>query len=133
MIDVKEQIKKDEGFNPHPYMDTTGHVTIGYGTNLEAGITPQQAEALMSLEIVMCTTQLSSYTWYLNQPKGVQAALINMCYDIGIWKLLGFKKMIIALINKDYKEAANEALDSKWAIQVGDRAKRIAAIIQEGK
>jgi lysozyme len=52
---------------------------------------------------------------------------------MGINRLLGFKKMIMALTVKDYTKAAIEALDSRWATQVGGRAQDVALMIRDGK
>ena len=40
--------------------------------------------------------------------------------------------MLKALAEKDYKRAAKEMLDSRWAEQVGERAKTLAKIMEEG-
>lgn len=77
--------------------------------------------------------ELSTCSWYVDQPEGVQAALINMCFNLGLPRLLGFKRMIAALEAKNYTLAAKEALNSKWATQVGDRAKDVAVMLREGK
>ena len=55
-----------------------------------------------------------------------------MCFNLGLPRLLKFKKMIIALEQGYYDQAADEALDSQWARQVGDRAQRIATAFREG-
>jgi len=52
---------------------------------------------------------------------------------LGLSRLLKFKRMIAALEREDYTNAAKEALDSRWAEQVGNRAKDIAVMIRVGK
>jgi lysozyme len=134
MQDLKDWIKKCEGFRAFPYLDTVGKVTIGYGRNIDdLGISAAEAEFMLDNDLARCEKDLSQYSWYLIQPDNVKMALMNMCFNIGINRLTGFKKMITALINKDYTNAALEALDSKWATQVGQRAKDVAAMIREGK
>ena len=64
--------------------------------------------------------------------KQIEYILISMCFNLGIHRLLGFSKMIKALLSKDYTTAAIEALDSKWAQQVGQRAKDVAVMIRQG-
>jgi lysozyme len=76
--------------------------------------------------------ELKQYSWYLIQPQHIKDALMNMNFNMGITRLLGFRKMIAALIDKNYNKAAREALDSKWATQVGQRAKDIALMIRQG-
>ena len=48
-----------------------------------------------------------------------------MCFNLGITRLLKFKKFLGALESKDYKTASEEMMDSRWATQVGPRAVRL--------
>jgi lysozyme len=50
-----------------------------------------------------------------------------MCFNLGIARLRGFKKMLAAMQAGDVETAAKEMLDSTWAKQVGARAHRLAA------
>ena len=61
-----------------------------------------------------------------------QRALVDMAFNLGRTRLAGFKAMWAALERGDYHAAAVEALNSKWARQVGPRAQRIAKMIREG-
>ena len=61
-----------------------------------------------------------------------QRALLNMCFNLGWPRLSGFKEMLLCLQAGSYARAAEEAKDSKWARQVGDRALRIAKLFEEG-
>ena len=133
MEDIKKWIKNNEELVLHLYKDTVNKTTIGWGRNIEDnGISKEEAEFMFQNDFDRCIRDLSKYSWYLIQPKNIQYALLNMCFNLGIARLLGFKKMISALIDKDYTKAAIEALDSKWAKQVGDRSKQVALMIREG-
>jgi len=44
--------------------------------------------------------------------------------------LLSFRKMLDALKGKNYKKAAFEMLNSKWATQVNSRAQELAYMMQ---
>jgi lysozyme len=61
-----------------------------------------------------------------------QNALIDMMYNLGPSRFIGFKKMIAAIYDEDFNAASNEMLDSKWAKQVGRRAFRLARIMRTG-
>jgi len=131
--EIEMIIKSHEGLKTKPYKDSIGKMTIGIGRNLdENGISADEAIYLMRNDIARCEEELRRNDWYLIQPKNVKYALIDMCFNMGIARLLGFKKMISALRKRDYTEAAREALDSKWASQVGKRATNIAIMIREG-
>jgi lysozyme len=49
-----------------------------------------------------------------------------MTFNMGFSKLLGFRNMLDALKTGNWQRAHDEALNSEWAGQVGDRAQRIA-------
>ncbi len=130
---TKNWIKKCEGLKFNAYLDSKGHVSIGWGRNLDNGISLDEAELMFKNDYNRAVEELQIYDWFTSQPEGVQCALINMNFNLGIKRLLEFKKMIEALEHKDYEEAAHEALDSDWARQVHFRAKDIAVMISEGK
>ena len=130
--EVEDWIKKCEGFRPHPYHDTTGKVTIGFGRNIDDnGISKQEAEFMFQNDFARCLGELKAFDWYNNSPPKVQMALLNMNFNLGISKLLTFKNMIEALKEENYNAAATEALNSEWACQVGERAKDVAVMIRE--
>jgi lysozyme len=131
-MDIKDWIKRHEGFNSHPYFDSVGKLTIGWGRNIEDnGISKEEADILFENDFNSAVNDLMRFDWWVMQPKGVQDALINMRFNLGLHRLLGFTKMIKALQEKNYGKAAQEALDSRWAKQVGDRAKDVALMIRE--
>lgn len=126
-------IKSEEGLRLFPYADTQGFTTIGWGRNLDGrGISPLEAQMFFDNDINLVVNQLSEYDFYKFAPENIQSALINMCFNLGLPKLLNFKRMISALNKKNYNLAAREALDSLWARQVPNRAKRIAVLMREG-
>lgn len=133
MIQLKDWIKHHEACKLHPYIDTVGKLTIGWGRNIQDnGISKAEADYLFENDFNRCQADLIKYKWYTDQPQNIQYALMDMCFNLGIGKLLGFKKMIAALQEKNYTQAAIEALDSKWATQVKTRAQDVALLIREG-
>ena len=76
--------------------------------------------------------QLSiTYHWYpyLDTPR--QIALIDLSFA-GMKTFAGFRNMIAALEDKNYAQAANEILNSRYAKEVGRRATDLADIIRTG-
>ena len=59
-------------------------------------------------------------------------ALVDMMFNLGQSEFTGFKRMLSAIEAGDWSKAADEALDSRWAEQVGDRAKRDARLLRDG-
>jgi lysozyme len=58
--------------------------------------------------------------------------LANMCFNLGIGKLLGFKNALGAMQRGSYAIAAAAMLNSAWAAQVGARAQRLAKAMETG-
>lgn len=128
------QIKIDEGFNGRPYLDSEGITTIGYGRNLEANpLTEEEAELLLKNDLKKVMIDCVKLPYYSSLSADRRAVIVNMMYNLGLPRFKGFRKMNKALSDSDYQLASVEMLDSKWAIQVGDRAKRLAKIMREGK
>ena len=131
---LKGDLARDEGCRLKPYRDTEGLLTIGVGRNLDdVGITSEEAYHLLESDIgwVMADLDRNAPWWrHLSEPR--QRALVNMAFNLGWPRLSGFRNMLAALQAGDFERAAAEALDSKWARQVGARAARIANVIREG-
>ena len=130
--DLLEDLKRDEGYSPTLYKDSENLWTLGYGTLVESGIYQEEAEFMLAFRAKLFYAELLEACPFVEDaPETVQNALANMYYNLGKNRFLGFKKMLAAVRIRDYPLAAQEALDSKWAGQVGDRAKRIANILEE--
>lgn len=125
---------RDEGLKLKPYRCTSDKLTIGIGRNIEDnGITEDEARFLLQNDISRCVEELdNNLPWWPLLPDPQQNALLNMSFNMGWPRLSGFKNMLAALEVGDYAKAATEALESRWASQVGDRSKRIAAQLMEG-
>jgi len=131
MIDrVIESLKEEEGFRGMPYEDIRGYPTIGYGIKLP--ITEKEAEILMRYRLLTKINKLSEKEpLFIILPEKAQEVILNMVYQMGVDGVLEFKNMWAALKRGDYKKAADEMLDSKWAKeQTPERAKRLAEIMR---
>lgn len=134
MNKLTKQLIRDEGLRLKPYHDTVGKLTIGVGRNLDDnGITEDEASYLLQNDIAVSKRELSAYGWFNRLDEVRQGAIINMHFNLGLPRLLTFRKMIAALECGNYTKAANEALDSRWANQVGQRAVRLARQIKTGE
>jgi lysozyme len=118
----------DEELRLWPYYDKYGNLTIGVGRNLKAkGISRDEAMMLLvhDIEAAMADLDRRVPGWRaLTEER--QRVLINMCFNMGILRLLGFKKFLQYVSTGQYEAARAEMLDSVWATQVGDRATRLA-------
>jgi len=125
---VQEQLIRDEDIRLKPYTDTVGKLTIGIGRNLtDFGITQSEAIYLNFNDIARTDLDLRArLPWYDTLDPVRQAAMVNMCFNMGITRFMKFRKAWAKAAAGDFDGASVEMLDSLWADQVGDRALRVA-------
>lgn len=125
---LKQQLIMHEGLKLTPYRCTADKLTIGVGRNLDdVGITQEEAEFLLDNDILRCCDDLDrNMSWWRDLSETRQRVLVDMVFNLGINRFMKFQNTIDALANGNYKGAAEEMLDSRWAEQVGQRAMRLA-------
>lgn len=130
---LAEQLIKDEGLRLKPYADTLGVETIGVGRNLrDVGISEDEARYLLKNDILRVAAELDrEISWWRGRPEHVQQAMANMCFQLGVHGLLGFKRTLACLQAGDYAGAKEAALDSAWARQTPNRAASVTAGFRE--
>jgi lysozyme len=128
----KPLLKKHEGLRLKPYRCSAGKLTIGYGHNLDAnGITEEDADRMLHNDILICTLELNrSLPWWSSHPENVQQVIMNMCFNLGITKLLEFKRTLGYIRDQKYSVASVELRKSKWYTQVGSRAEELIVLLQ---
>ena len=131
---VIEQLKRHEGYRGRPYQDTVGKLTVGYGRNLDdVGITKGEAQFMLMNDIAIAehdARQLFPNFDLLTENR--QAVLVNMAFNLGVDRLSYFRRLIKAVIESRFDDAAHEMLDSKWARQVKGRALELAQLMKDG-
>lgn len=132
-----EQLKRHEGVSAYCYKDINNLEHIGVGRNISKtgmGLSMEEIEYLLSNDILRCIKELSAeYQWFGSLDEVRQEAIINIFFNLGATKYRGFKKANAAMEAADYKLAATEFLDSRWARQVGNRALELTDIIRTGE
>jgi GH24 family phage-related lysozyme (muramidase) len=128
---LKKWIRRHETFKLIPHTDADGKMTIGWGRRLIKGLSLDEANYLFDNDIKEIESELSNYSWYINQPENVQHALLHMAYALGINDLLSFKMMKHYLINKNYALASIEILNSSWADKNPERAKDVSLMMRQ--
>lgn len=127
------RVKLHEGLRLMPYRCSAGKLTIGYGRNLDdVGISNEEAEYLLKHDLENAEKEAEKLDCYKKLNQNRKDILIEMVFNLGYPRLCGFKKMLSALDRGDYDGAANEMLDSKWARDVGERAKTLAYFMRIG-
>jgi lysozyme len=131
---VGADLIRDEGERLKVYKCSEGYITIGIGRNIQTkGISQAESRFLFKNDLDETAADLDrACPWWRDMPAPHQRALFNMCFNLGMTRLSGFKGMLGALQNGAGDDAARHALNSKWASQVGARANRIALLFKAG-
>jgi lysozyme len=124
-----------EGMKRKPYRCTAGKLTIGVGRNLDdRGISPDEAMYMLANDIRDSRRELSAaFPWFDKLDEVRQAVLIDMCVNLGLSRLQGFRNTLALIGVGKYEAAAQEMLNSKWAEQVGRRAQRLSRMMATGR
>lgn len=134
MTAIKSELTVDEGRKPRIYKDTVGKVTGGVGRNLsDVPFGDDEMDLMLTNDVKKVVAQLNQrLPWWTGLSERRQRVLVNMAFNMGINGLLGFTNTLAMIQHGDFTGAANGMLASKWADQVGDRAKRLATMMREG-
>ena len=149
MNEAVQRLCLHEGIRLQPYKCPAGYWTIGVGRNLETnpptaeekrvigdwrnGITKNAAFYLLSNDIKRISDECArQIPFWKNLDDERQYALVDMAFNLGMAGLLKFQKMLSYLGVGNYIQAATECLASKYAKDVGERAVRVAKIIEKG-
>jgi len=129
-----EELKRDEGVVLTLYKCSAGKNTIGVGRNVDdRGITEDESDYLLSNDINICVKELEgTFPWFQTLSDTRQRVMVNMCFNLGLSRLMGFRKFLAAMEAGEWETAGVEMLDSKWARQVGPRSTRLRDLVLEG-
>ena len=135
---IFEMLRKHEGVETHAYKCTAEKTTIGVGRNIDPnggiGLSNDEIDYLLANDVKRVNDELlGAFGWYKTLGTERKDAMIDMCFNMGLPRLMQFKKALGAMSAKNYDSAAVEFLDSRWAKQVGQRAISITDIIRSGE
>lgn len=112
-----ERVKHLEGTakrgNRHvPYVCSAGKLTIGYGHNLDTGISEAAAKFILTEDVATASAMLDhSQPWWRQKPWAVQCVLLDMCFNMGYGDgkrgFSSLKTFIDAVFEDDFKRAAD--------------------------
>lgn len=137
-VQLKEDLKRDEGLRLKAYRCTADRWTIGYGhtKGVKKGsvITQEQAEAFLDEDMAIAIADAKLVCKCFDQLDGPRKTVIaNMSFNLGQDRLAMFQRTLAAVCAGKYEQAALHMLDSKWAAQVGQRARRLAKRMSTGE
>lgn len=131
--EIKNSIKAEEGFRPDIYRDYLGNLTVGYGHLLRLGgiISRDVADMLFENDFMQAVKDYESLNLDLDSVR--RSVIIDMIFNIGIGGVYQFKQMLKHLREKNWIQAAYELMNSRYAEQVPERAKRNRDKLLRGK
>ena len=132
-LDLLEAVKLSEGFRDRVYKDTLGIDTIGYGFAIKDLVLDKDiAETILRRKLDSLIERVNKrFAFVKDLPHAAQDVMYEMCYQLGVTGVSKFKKTLAYLENFEYRMASKEMLDSRWARQTPNRAKRLSDIIGE--
>ena len=132
-----DMIKRHEGVRSKVYVCSGGYETIGVGRNISEtglGLDNKEIEYLFSNDILRIRKELEDeYPWFARLDTVRQDALIDISFNLGQTVLRKFKNALHAMSKKQYEQAADEFMDSRWSKQVGNRAVEVTNMIKYGE
>jgi len=125
-----EGIKKREGFRGMPYEDNRGFPTIGYGTLLP--ISEEEATMLLKHRLDNAIQEIIEHKpFFVDLPEEIQEVLAEMGYQLGVPKLMLFKRMWQTIENQDWNGMIKEMYDSRWYHQTPNRVKALVKKVED--
>lgn len=135
--DAMHMLIEDEGWRNYPYVDTTGHTTIGVGHNLtDKGISDDIIRMILLEDIgetiVSCERIFGSY-WH-SFKHSTRLACINLVFNLGEAGFRKWKNTIAAIKLGDIDTVCTIIDSSLWKKQVKDkRANKVKELFRRGK
>jgi len=143
MSKLIEMLRRHEGVESHAYMCSQDFLTIGVGRNIDPGsdevaqglgLSEDEVDYLLENDIIRVAQELhSEYVWFPALDEARRDAMVDISFNLGQTRLRGFRNALAAMSEKDWEEASKQFLDSRWAAQVGSRARELAEMIRTGE
>ena len=130
--DLLEAVKLSEGFRDKVYKCTEGYDTIGYGFAIKDLVMDEDiAEIILRRKLDKLIDKANSkFNFLKKMPHQIQDVIYEMCYQMGVTGVSKFKKTLAYLENEEFKKASIEMLDSRWARQTPNRARKLSNIVK---
>ena len=137
---LKRQIKEHEGVRKKAYKDSLGNWTIGVGhliklpdehNLLQVSLADVHVDQLFLIDLNQAIDDARKFIDANDVPEEIFEVVVNMAFNLGLTKLLQFKKFQKALKEKDFIKASEEMLNSRWARQLPNRSQELANIVRD--
>lgn len=134
-LKTAEILKRHEGVRRFPYFCPANQITVGAGRNIQQiPFSDDEIELMLSNDIKRVTDELDkTFPWFQYLEGARRDAFICIGYNLGINRLLSFKKALKSMSSGDWENSAYHFRDSRWSAQVGHRATELTQMIQTNK
>ncbi|MGK9174125.1 glycoside hydrolase family protein [Yokenella regensburgei] len=146
MTQVNAILNFEEGYKERPYLDTLGYPTVAGGIKIgPQGASLKNYTFTVPRKVGDVWKQLfvENTIVEMNKRPGIKAALamcndaradvlISMAYQMGPDGLAGFINTLKMIASGDFGAAASGMLNSRWAKQTPNRAKRHSEVMRTG-
>lgn len=146
MPSITSLLQYEEGFREKPYLCSEGYPTVGTGirigpkgaalSNYQFTV-PREVDAVWLQSILNKTMRdmfsnerISKAINVLDEAR--TAVLVSMAYQMGVAGLAQFKNTLSFIESQRFEDAAVAMLQSKWAKQTPNRAKRHVEQMRSG-
>ena len=132
---LKAQLESEEGRRSKIYTDTRGNPTIGVGRCLATNpLSDDEIDYLLANDIKKAEAGLRANTpWALTLDDVRLRVMYDLCFNMGINKLMTFARFLFFMKGGDFENAAKELQDSLWYRQVGLRGPKLVKMVQTGE
>ncbi len=134
---LREELERDEGCVYNIYLDHLGYRTFGIGhlvresdpeNGLQVGamVSEDRVKEAFNSDIETVLSDCNKlYEDFDDLPEEAQRVIANMMFNLGYPRLSKFVGMKAGVDAKNWNEAADQMVDSRWYSQVGMRAQRL--------
>jgi lysozyme len=137
--ELRQELAEDEGCKYEIYLDHLGLPTFGighlvtkedreYGKEVGTVIEQERVHQVFNLDMAVTINDcMTLYSDFANLPDECQKIVANMMFNMGRPRLSKFKGMKAGVDSRDWNEAADQMVDSRWYTQVPNRARRLVS------
>ena len=134
---LREELEVDEGRVDEIYTDHLGYPTFGighlvvehdaeYGWEVGTSIDTVRVHETFEQDIKTVLSDCNRlYEDFEDLPEEAQRVIANMMFNMGYPRLSKFEGMKSGVDARDWNQAADEMVDSRWYYQVINRANRL--------
>ena len=134
---LRNELEIDEGVKYEIYLDHLGLPTFGighlvteddpeHGQEVGTAVSEERVAEVFESDVQITLDECQRlYDDFDDLPEECQLIIANMMFNMGRPRLSQFKGMKAGVDARDWNQAADEMVDSKWYRQVTNRADRL--------